>query len=78
MKNIHEIKEAMKEPASKEWFKKYGLPKGLGPKKHEVAGKMPIAKFKSVSGNMSDIMAKKKANRERIEAKKREDYENHK
>lgn len=40
MKNIHEIKEAIKEPASKEWFKKHGLPKGLGPKKKEVAKKM--------------------------------------
>lgn len=37
--SIGDLKQAMKEPASKEWFAKYGLPKGLGPKK-KMAKKM--------------------------------------
>lgn len=42
MKNIQDLKQMIKEPASKEWFKKHGLPG----KKKEVANKMksPIVK----------------------------------
>jgi hypothetical protein len=29
MKTIHELKEMIAEPASKDWFKKHGLPKGI-------------------------------------------------
>ncbi len=36
MKTIKDIENMQKEPASKEWFKKHGLPK----KKHEIAKKM--------------------------------------
>lgn len=45
MKNIKEIKEAIKEPASKEWFAKHGLPKGLGPKQKMIE-KMGVKGYK--------------------------------
>lgn len=37
MKTIHDLKMMIAEPASKEWFRKHGLPKG---KKGEMAKKM--------------------------------------
>lgn len=40
MKTIKDLKQMTKEPASKEWFEKHGLPKGLGFQKKEIAKKM--------------------------------------
>lgn len=42
MTTIKELKEMKSEPASKEWFKKHGLPKSIKnhPLKKKLAGKM--------------------------------------
>jgi len=37
MSNIKQLKQMIAEPASKKWFKKYGLPKGI---KNHIAYKM--------------------------------------
>lgn len=47
MKTTKDLKAMIAQPASKDWFKKHGLPKGLGPKNKA------IERMKEVRGRVS-------------------------